>query len=54
MHDSVNYNPKSMVLHFARYNARANRELYEVLSRLTGKALKRDCGSWFGSIHKIQ
>ena len=37
----------------ARYNARANREMFAALSRLTEKALKRDAGSWFGSIHGI-
>jgi uncharacterized damage-inducible protein DinB len=37
----------------ARYNERANREMYECLSMLTDRARKRDVGSWFGSIHKI-
>lgn len=44
---------KEMYLHFAQYNKRANREMYEVLSKLTDRARKRDCGSLFGSMHKI-
>ncbi len=44
---------KSGFLNLARYNARANTEMYEVVSALTGKALHRDTGSWFGSIHGI-
>lgn len=37
----------------ARYNARANREMFAVLSQFTEKARHRDTGSWFGSIHGI-
>ena len=37
----------------ARYNERANREMYTILSQLTDKARKRGVGSWFGSIHGI-
>lgn len=37
----------------ARYNERANRELYETLAALTDRARKRETGSWFGSIHGI-
>jgi uncharacterized damage-inducible protein DinB len=39
--------------HQARYNARANREMFAVLSQLTGRGRRRDAGSWFGSIHGI-
>ncbi|MFH1982058.1 MAG: DinB family protein [Pseudomonadota bacterium] len=39
--------------HQARYNARANREMFAVLSQLTEKGRRRDVGSWFGSIHGI-
>ena len=37
----------------ARYNERANREMYEALSPVTDRVRKRDVGSWFGSIHGI-
>ncbi len=37
----------------ARYNERANREMYQILSTLTDRARKREAGSWFGSIHGI-
>jgi uncharacterized damage-inducible protein DinB len=37
----------------ARYNARANVEMYDALSRVTERARRRDTGSWFGSIHGI-
>ncbi len=49
----MRYGQKNANLHLARYNRRANREMYDVLATLTDKARKRDCGSWFGSIHKI-
>lgn len=39
--------------HLARYNERANRELFDALWGLTDKSRKRDAGSWFGSIHGI-
>ncbi|MGB5751122.1 MAG: DinB family protein [Desulfobacterales bacterium] len=44
---------KQSFLNLARYNERVNREMYEVLSVLTGRARKREAGSWFGSIHGI-
>ncbi len=53
MVDCNGYHQKNVFLHFARYNERANREMYDLLSQLTDKARKRDCGAWFGSIHKI-
>jgi uncharacterized damage-inducible protein DinB len=34
----------------ARYNERANLEMFEVLAGLTGRARRRDTGSWFGSL----
>ena len=37
----------------ARYNERANREMYQILATLTDKARKKEAGSWFGSIHGI-
>ena len=47
------YDIKQSFLNLARYNERANREMYEVLSVLTGRARKKEAGSWFGSIHGI-
>lgn len=47
------YHLEQTFQNLARYNERANRELYTVLSSLTGRARKRDAGSWFGSIHGI-
>jgi uncharacterized damage-inducible protein DinB len=46
-------NIQNIFQNLARYNERANREMYEILSMLTDRARKRDVGSWFGSIHKI-
>ena len=47
------YEIKQSFLNLARYNERVNREMYEVLSVLTGRARKQEAGSWFGSIHGI-
>ena len=44
------YGAHSIFQNLARYNERANRDLFEVLARLTGRARRRDAGSWFGSI----
>lgn len=40
-------------LRLARYNRRANREICEAAAGLTDRALRRDVGSWFGSIYGI-
>lgn len=45
--------PEKLFQHQALYNARANREMFAVLSQLTEKARMRDAGSWFGSLHGI-
>lgn len=47
------YDIKQSLQNLARYNERANREMYELLSVLTGRARKQAAGSWFGSIHGI-
>lgn len=47
------YQQKDAYLHLARYNERANRELFAVLSTLTDKARRRETGSWFGSLHGV-
>ena len=47
------YTTRHLFQNLARYNERANGELLECLSRLTGRARRRDMGSWFGSIHGI-
>jgi uncharacterized damage-inducible protein DinB len=44
---------RDLYLRFARYNRRANLELFDALSPLTEQARKRETGSWFGSIHGI-
>jgi uncharacterized damage-inducible protein DinB len=49
----MGYDLQQIFQTLARYNQRANREMYEILSALTDKARKRDAGSWFGSIHGI-
>ena len=49
----MTYDLKSSFQHSARYNARANRQMYTILAALTGRARRRDNGSWFGSIHGI-
>ena len=36
-----------------RYNQRANREMFDILSGLTEPARRRDTGAWFGSLHGI-
>ena len=53
MAESKDFHQRHVFLHFARYNQRANSEMYVLLSQLTDRARKRDCGAWFGSIHKI-
>ena len=45
------YAAQHIFQNLARYNERANRELFQHLSSLTGRARRRDVGSWFGSIH---
>lgn len=40
-------------LRLARYNTRANDEIFEAASRLTDQARRRDIGSWFTSLHGI-
>jgi uncharacterized damage-inducible protein DinB len=47
------YTARSIFRNLARYNERANQELLASLSHLTGRARRRDMGSWFGSIHGI-
>lgn len=47
------YDIKHSFKNLARYNQRANQEMYETLSKLTSRARRRDTGSWFGSIHSI-
>jgi len=47
------YDIKHSFQNLAQYNERANQEMYEILSKLTGRARKREVGSWFGSIHGI-
>ena len=47
------YTPQQMFHHMARYNARANREMLQQLALLTGRARRRDTGSWFISIHGL-
>jgi uncharacterized damage-inducible protein DinB len=49
----MRYDLKHAFQQRARYNQRANRELYAVLANLTDRARKRDHGSWFRSIHGI-
>jgi uncharacterized damage-inducible protein DinB len=49
----MGYGIQNAFQNLARYNERANQEMYAVLSQLTDKARKRDVGSWFGSIHGI-
>ena len=49
----MGYDIKQSFFNLARYNERANQQMYEVLSVLTGRARKQATGSWFGSIHGI-
>lgn len=49
----ADYRPQQMFQNLAGYNRRANSELFQCLSALTGRARRRDAGSWFGSIHGI-
>ncbi len=37
----------------ARYNERANAEMFGALEGVTDRVRKRDVGSWFGSLHGI-
>jgi uncharacterized damage-inducible protein DinB len=57
MHDDPamerSYTAHSIFQNLARYNERANLELFASLAHLTGRARRRDMGSWFGSIHGI-
>ncbi len=47
------YTAQNTFQNLACYNERANQELFESLSHLTGRARRRDMGSWFGSLHGI-
>jgi uncharacterized damage-inducible protein DinB len=49
----MDYDTQAIFQNLARYNQRANREMYEILSILTDKARKIDRGVWFGSLHGI-
>lgn len=49
----MDHSATQLFQHQARYNQRANEEMFRVLAQLTDRALKRDAGSWFGSIHGI-
>jgi uncharacterized damage-inducible protein DinB len=49
----MGYDIKQIFQNLARYNERANRKMYEILSALTDRGRKRDTGSWFGSLHGI-
>lgn len=44
---------RNIFLDLARYGRRANDELFEVLSRLTDRARRRDTGSHFGSVTRL-
>lgn len=47
------YTAQSVFQSLARYNERANQELFASLSQLTGRVRRRDMGSWFGSLQGI-
>jgi uncharacterized damage-inducible protein DinB len=47
------YDIQHVFQNLARYNERANHEMYQILSVLTAGARKQEAGSWFGSIHGI-
>jgi uncharacterized damage-inducible protein DinB len=47
------YTAQSVFQNLARYNERANQELFASLSHLTGRVRRRDMGSWFESLHGI-
>ncbi len=49
----MTYDLKSAFQNAARYNERANQEMFAVLAQLTGRARRRETGAWFGSIHGI-
>ncbi len=46
----MTYTSRNVFLHLARYNRRANAEIFEVLAKLTERARRRDAGSHFGSM----
>lgn len=50
---AMTYDPKHTFQNLARHNERVNREMYDVLSQLTGRARRREVGSWFGSMHSL-
>ena len=47
------YDVSHVFQNLARYNGRANNEMYQVLGMLTDSARKQETGSFFGSIHGI-
>jgi uncharacterized damage-inducible protein DinB len=47
------YELKSSFQHSARYNAWAKQQMFAALAKRTGRARRRDAGSWFGSIHRL-
>ena len=47
------YSAQNIFQNLAGYNERANQQLLASLSHLTGRARRRDMGSWFGSLHGI-
>jgi uncharacterized damage-inducible protein DinB len=47
------YDLKASFQNAALQNQRANRQMFDVLALLTGRARRRDTGAWFGSIHGI-
>jgi len=49
----MKYNLKDSYIKRATYNERANKAMFEILSGLTGRARRRDCGSYFGSLWGI-
>jgi uncharacterized damage-inducible protein DinB len=49
----MTYDLQQSFRNLARYNQRANAEMYAILAGLTDRARKRDLGSWFGSLHGI-
>jgi len=46
-------NLKDIYSLLALYNRQANSEMIDVVSKLTGRARRRDTGSWFGSLHGL-
>lgn len=49
----MTYDLKASFRNSARYNERANQEMFAVLAKLTGRARRREVGAWFGSIHGV-